>query len=468
MRIFIVSNRLPISVSTEKNNPEYKQGSGGLATAIQSLITKEEDSEIISVGWPGDVEKKLQQQIKNDLYNQFNAIPIFLTKKQLNNFYYGYSNKTLWPMLHGLTDKVKQSQEYWQEYQAVNNVYFSEIAAKLKADDIVWIHDYHLMLLPGLIKSAFPSVSVGYFHHTPIPEFPIFNHLPDEQIKIIFENLTMADVIGFHTQKYKENFLDILSKIQELSRSSEQYKIIERKTDVFPISIDFDKYYSSSLKPEVKREIKKFKKIKKNAKLILSLDRLDYTKNIPIRVQAVRELLQEHPELAEKIVLVIVAEPSRTAIEEYQKLKVEIEEEVKKTNLQFSSKEWTPIIYINEQLNFNNVAALYHLADINLVTPYSDGMNLVAKEYIAAKQQHPGLLILSKYAGAAEELSEALLIDPENIEQIKKAIRIAIDMPIEIQKMRNMVMQEQIKYNDIVHWGTKFLNDLTLKGKETK
>ncbi|MCG8569887.1 MAG: bifunctional alpha,alpha-trehalose-phosphate synthase (UDP-forming)/trehalose-phosphatase, partial [Spirochaetes bacterium] len=323
------------------------------------------------------------------------------------------------------------------------------------------VHDYQLMLLPQMIRNKFPNAKIGYFHHIPFPSFEIFRLLPWSSE--IISGLLGSDLIGFHTFSYVRHFLSSSQRILGYENTFGKIMVGDRlvKIDSFPMGIDYDKYHNSYQLPEVKKQIAEIKKNTGDKKIILSIDRLDYTKGLVERLEAYDYFLKNNPQYHEKIVLIMIAVPSRTQIETYHDLKSNIDELVGRINGKYSSISWDPIWYMFRSVPFEQLTAMYNVADIALLTPLRDGMNLIAKEYLAAKVNNKGNLILSEMAGVAEELGEAIIVNPNNKDQIADALQEALILSIEEQSERITAMQHRLKRNNVFKWANDFVEALS-------
>lgn len=455
----VVANRLPVSVKRGKKGLEFETSSGGLATAMSSL---EADNKLW-VGWPGIDAETLSEdermQITDELAKQ-GCVPVFLTAKQVELYYEGYANDTLWPLFHYFQNVAQYSQDYWTAYQEVNQA-FSEIVAQVATEDAkIWIQDYHLLLLSHLIRERLSGVSIGFFLHIPFPSFEIYRLLP--QRKELLKGLLGADVIGFHVYDYAQHFLDSCRRLLGISSSNGTIEYNGRtiKTSAYPIGIDYEKFRSQLDAKDTKDALKQLKDTYDKQKLILSVDRLDYSKGIPERLEAFRLLLEQHAHYRGKVKLLMIAVPSRTGVEAYQSLRDEIEKTVSRINGTYGTVDWAPISYQFQNRPFSEVVALYARADVMLVTPIRDGMNLVAKEYVASKRRRGGVLILSEMAGAIDELPEAISINPNNVQSIADAMSQSLAMPVSEQKDRLAAMQKRLSAITVQTWGKEFMGDL--------
>ncbi len=462
----IVSNRLPVSVVKNGDTIEYQASSGGLATAMSSL----EQENKIWVGWPGiasdDLTEQEQQDITEELISQ-GYYPVFLSSQQIELFYEGYSNDTLWPLFHYFQSLTRHKNEYWEAYQQVNQLYAEAAAKVVNENGSVWIHDYHLMTMPGMLRTLHPTIAIGFFLHIPFPSFEIYRLLP--QRKEILQGLLGADLIGFHVYDYARHFLSSCLRLLGVGSHNGQIEFDGRtvKIDAYPIGIDYKKFLDTVAESDTKSAIQSLTELHKGKKLILSVDRLDYSKGIPERLEAFRILLHDYPEWRGKVKLQMIAVPSRIEVKTYQELRETIEQTVSRINGEYGTVDWAPISYQFQNLPFHQVVALYASADIALVTPVRDGMNLVAKEYVASKQNNrTGVLILSEMTGAIDELPEAISINPSNTKSVAEAMHIALKMSKREQLRRLKDMQRRLKSYTVQTWGAEFTNDLSMVGNE--
>ncbi len=455
----IISNRLPVSVSKKDGKLVFDTSSGGLATAMSSLEVEDK----VWVGWPGIDADTLTDAERSEITEELEkrgCYPVFLTSKEVELYYEGYANDTLWPLFHYFQSVASYQADYWDAYKAVNQR-FADVTAQVAAERArIWIQDYHFMLLPGMLREQLPSTTIGFFLHIPFPSFEIFRLLP--QRKEILNGLLGADVIGFHVFDYAQHFLD--SCLRLLGKPSSNATLVHEgrivKASAYPIGIDFEKFRKQLTTRETKDALKQLDEAHEKQKLILSVDRLDYSKGIPERLEAFRLLLEEHPEYHGKIKLQMIAVPSRTGVQAYQMLRDEIEMTVSRINGTYGTVDWAPISYQFQNRPFSEVVALYAKADIMLVTPIRDGMNLVAKEYVASKNRRRGVLILSEMAGAIDEMPESISINPNNAPSVAEAIHMALSMPVKEQMSRLKAMQERLSVATVQNWGKEFMDDL--------
>ncbi len=477
MRMLIVSNRLPFTVVEKEGMFRFQESVGGMVSGLSAYIDSMKtssfvESEYIWIGWPGITveDKKQQEELKSKALSDYHAYPIFLSRKTMDKFYNGFCNKTIWPLFHYFPSYTLYDEDSWRYYKHVNEKFCEAIMEIIKPDDIVWVHDYHLMLLPGLLKKKFPDNPVGFFLHIPFPSFEIFRMLPKKWQKDLLEGILGADLVGFHTHEYTQYFLRCVLRIMgyenNMGKIITQNKIV--KADTFPMGIDFQKFHDHTNSAQVQKEEEKFDRTLANYRIILSIDRLDYTKGIINRLLSYEIFLERYKQWHKKLILLLIVVPSRIGVENYQQNKKEIDELVGRINGRFGSIDWTPISYQYKFLPFSSLVALYKRSDIALITPLRDGMNLISKEYIAARTDKTGVLILSEMAGASKELGEAIIINPNNTEEITEALKEALEMPKEEQIRRNHTMQERLKCYDVVRWAHDFIDDLLSVCEEQK
>jgi len=465
-RLIIVSNRLPFVASEDPNGLQFAQSPGGLVSGLSTYLQSNgsgRKQDYVWVGWPGStISRAREAELTTLALEKFNSSPVFLSQEEMDAFYLGFCNKTLWPLFHYFPSYVEYKEECWQQYIHVNEVFRDAVAAIVRPGDFVWVHDYHLMLLPRLLRARVPNIPIGFFLHTPFPSFEVFRLLPARWRREILEGLLSADLNGFHTYEYAQHFLQSVMRILGHEHHMGQIVTPERvvKTGIFPIGVDYARYATAIEDPEIRKECDDLKATFPHVKVILSVDRLDYTKGIVNRLQGFERLLETNPQFMGQVVLLMVVVPSRIGVVHYELMKRQIEELVGRINGQFGSISWTPIVYQYRSLSFNPLVALYNMSDIALVTPLRDGMNLVAKEYVATRNGRGGVLILSEMAGAAKELGEALIVNPNNTEEIAEALREALEMPPEEQHRRNKVMQDRLRRYNVVRWAQEFVQDL--------
>ncbi len=458
-RMIIVSNRLPVTVSKREGKLTFHPSAGGLATGLGSFYR---ETGGVWLGWPGISLESIRGR-EEEVQEKLAALscrPVFLSQRQIENFYYGFSNKTLWPLFHYFLQYAVFDQKLWEAYRRVNRQFCEAVLEVADPESTIWVHDYQLLLLPGLLRERLPQATIGFFLHIPFPSFEIFRVLPWR--REILEGLLGADLIGFHTYDYVRHFISAVRRLlgydHQLGLITTENRVV--RADAFPMGIDYEKFARSAEKKEVANEIKRLRRRIGDRKVILSVDRLDYTKGIAQRLYAYDQLLERYPQYKEKVVLILVAVPSRTRVEHYMLLKREVDELIGRINGRHGAFGWTPVWYLYRSLQFPTLAALYHLADVALVTPFRDGMNLIAKEYVATTPAEKGMLVLSEMAGAASELGEAIIINPYNLNQMTEAMREALEMDPEEKSARNHYMKYRLRRYDIHRWAKEFVAKL--------
>ncbi len=466
-KTIIVSNRLPVTIQKGLKGLSYEPSAGGLATGLGCIYKKGDN---IWIGWPGfhDYEMSERDMITSELQKE-NMVPVFLSRKDVKEFYEGFSNKTIWPLFHYFTEFAQYDQSLWKAYERVNHMFSEELLKYAHPEDVIWIHDYQLLLLPGILRDKLPEATIGFFLHIPFPSFEIFRLLP-WRTKMI-EGILGADLIGFHTYDDIRHFLSAVNRILGLDNTVGKIRYDNRliSVDAFPMGIDYEKYQQAPRHKETIKKIKHYTNVIKGQKMILSIDRLDYTKGIKQRLEAFDLFLQKYPKYLSKVSLFLIVVPSRDKVGQYKQLKEEIDTMVGRLDGKYSRIDWTPIHYFYRSFSFHGLSALYSLADAALITPLRDGMNLVCKEYIASKLDSTGVLILSEMAGSAKELSEAISINPNDQLQIVQAIDKALSMPREEQIAHNKEMQEKLQRYNIHNWVDIFMKQLiAIKEEQAK
>lgn len=477
-QVIIVSNRLPLSVKKVDGKLQFYPSLGGLATGLSSYVN---DRKNLWVGWPGIASDELteseQKRITNRLAKQ-RCVPVFLSKRQINAYYNGYSNSVLWPIFHNLPYKSEDYKEsWWRTYREVNTLFAETVLSLARPHSTIWVHDYQLLLLPQLLRQERTDDHIGFFLHIPFPGTGGLRKI--KQTKQLLSGMLGADLIGFHTTKFSEQFIAACQKHDIGIAGEKQVILPTRSVQVtnFPIGVDYEKYARSRKLKAVKQSMRRYRKKYGKRKLIVAVDRLEPSKGLVERLRAYQDFLALNPKLHNKVIMVMVAAPSRMEIDAYKRLEQRLQKLQADINKLYGNEHWQPVDYINQPLPFEEVTALYQLADVAFITPLTDGMNLVAKEYVASKR-NKGVLILSQTAGAAEELQDALLVDPKQPITVIDALQKAINMPRRELRRRLRGMQKQVASNTINSWATTFVTALqqpfpgtrprahTLKGKE--
>ncbi|CCE61315.1 hypothetical protein TPHA_0A02330 [Tetrapisispora phaffii CBS 4417] len=468
--IIVVSNRLPVTIT--KNNEtgeyEYAMSSGGLVTALQGL---KKTSTFQWYGWPGlEIPDDDKEKVKKDLKEKFNAVPIFLTDEIADLHYNGFSNSILWPLFHYHPGEINFDENAWLAYNEANLTFAKEIIKDIKSNDIVWVHDYHLMLLPELIRDyitelnahekPLENVKLGWFLHTPFPSSEIYRILPVRQE--ILRGVLSCDLIGFHTYDYARHFLSSVQRVLNINTLPNGIEYQNRFVNVgaFPIGIDVDTFTDGLKQSSVIKRIQELKKTFEGCKIIVGVDRLDYIKGVPQKLHAMEVFLNEHPEWIGKVVLVQLAVPSRGDVEEYQYLRSVVNELVGRINGQFGTVEFVPIHFMHKSVPFEELIALYAISDVCLVSSTRDGMNLVSYEYIACQEEKHGSLILSEFTGAAQSLNGALIVNPWNTDELSDAINESLTLPEEKRVANWEKLYKYISKYTSAFWGENFVHEL--------
>ncbi|HEX8520974.1 MAG TPA: bifunctional alpha,alpha-trehalose-phosphate synthase (UDP-forming)/trehalose-phosphatase [Tepidisphaeraceae bacterium] len=450
-----VSNRLPVTVGDE-----IKKSSGGLVAALEGL--SEKDLSLNWIGWPGaEIEDpQRQQEIERILVEQHQCTPVFLSKAEVEGFYEGFSNSSLWPLLHNMPSRFRYEPDWWNAYVDANRKFCKTVISAAREGDLVWVHDYQLMLLPAMLREAMPSLKIGFFLHTPFPSFELFRYHPKREE--LLTGLLGSDLVGFHTFSFMRNFRS--SVLRQLGLQSEGMNITQedRSTTlgIFPIGINGPKFERELKSPEFQRELEQFRQSHEGMQVVLSVERLDYTKGLLHRIDAIDLFLSRAAD-REHVKFIMISVPSRENVGDYKELREEVEFKVGRLNGKYATLHNSPIRFIHGSVTFPELCALYANADIGLVTPLIDGMNLVAKEYIACQQDDdPGVLILSEFAGAAEELFNATIVNPYDTEAMARAMEEALARPVEERRKSMQPMRQRVLEFDARNWARSFIHEL--------
>ncbi len=467
-RLILASNVLPLNITWREEDYRIEKTDEQTISGLQNFyeafhpkwvgLTNFENHEFS----PKEIER-LEAKLES-----FNCVPIFARPRDRNLFLHGFSRNTIWPLFHYFTENVTYSEVSWKAYVKINRLYAERILSIVKNGDILWIHDYHLMLLPQMIREKKPEITIGLFIHVPFPSFEIFRLLPWRQE--VIEGMLGADLIGFQAYDYVRHFMSSVRRLLGVDSVFNRISIGERtlKVDVFPKGINYDRFRNKALSIHseqstpsiIQKEMKMFKESANLEKLIISIDKLDYTKGIPQRIRAFERFLQTYPEYQGRVSLIVQAIPSGETSESFFNLKSKVDELVGRINGNYGTLNWTPVRYLNQTFTMDERIDLYSLSDIALILPLRDGMNLVAKEFVASRHDGTGVLILSELAGASKELHEALLVNPNNLDAISEAIREAIEMPYDEQVRRNKVMMQRLQRYTVERWANEFIKSL--------
>ncbi|MFN8258420.1 MAG: bifunctional alpha,alpha-trehalose-phosphate synthase (UDP-forming)/trehalose-phosphatase [Bacteroidales bacterium] len=474
-RIILVAYRLPFSIHKNGGEKKLVQNSGGLVSAVLSLSEKMNaekkrkiSNKIVWIGYSEHTKKEFEELETNE--SPFDINPVKIDHEINSKYYNGFCNDFIWPLFHYFPSLAIFNESYFESYIKANELFFDELEKIIQPDDMIWVHDYQLFWLPKLIRNKYPKACVGFFLHIPFPSFEIFRMMHRNWRETILKGMLGADLIGFHTNDYTQNFLTTVKRLLGNEILVRKIKIDDRivKADAFPIGIDYEKFLKTSKSPEVSAEIKKLKLQLGNYKFIFSVDRLDYTKGIRHRLFGLEYFLEKYPEWIGKVIFNLVVVPSRDKITRYKELKKEIDAIVGRINGKYSTLDWRPIIYQYKSLDFHQMIALYSFSHVGLITPLRDGMNLVAKEYVVCQEYNTGVLILSELAGAVAELGESIIINPLDKVEVADAIHMALEMSMDEKTTRNLHMKGRLKNYDVFSWANDFLNQLQSVKNEQK
>jgi alpha,alpha-trehalose-phosphate synthase [UDP-forming] len=461
-RLIVVSNRLPFALdSTSEDLWTVTPATGGLVSAVEPVLREHGGTWI---GWPGIAGKIPKGPLAEATRDAgYEVVPVALSETERDEFYYGYSNEVIWPLFHDLQNFCNFEPAYWETYKAVNERYADAIANCSHADDFIWMHDYHLMYVGQALRERGLRAALTFFLHIPFPPYDIFAKLPQQQR--LLRALLQFDLLGFQTRRDLRNFLGcvrrVMSDAQIVPRRELQLVRFEKREirlGHFPIGIDFDSFEKGAMSEAVAHRSQQLRANFPDSQLILGVDRLDYSKGIPERLRAFRNALERHPELRGRVVLIQVVVPSRVEIPRYNEFKQRIDRLVGEINGRFSTSNWWPVQYHFRCLDHDDLLAHYRGCDIAFVTPLKDGMNLVAKEYCACRTDENGVLILSQFAGAAEQLKPgALLVNPYDVEEMADAVLQAFRMSEAERSARMKRMRRVVRDENVFWWIDSFL-----------
>ncbi len=452
-RLIVVSNRLPVALVREDTAWKTKRTAGGLATAMDPILKRAGG---LWFGWSG-TDEQLPPEAVELLRQEQSCIAVDLPADLLKKFYEGYANQALWPLFHSFTSRLQFDAESWEAYIEANRRFCSAVVHEFRPGDRIWVHDYHLMLLPEMLRESLPDAVIGFFLHIPFPGSDIFSILP--RCEELLAGLLGADLIAFHTHLHVQHFRMSLRRLLGLESTIDRLEVPGRqlRLQALPIGIAPDDYLGYLDKPETQEHLDKLRAQYSGRKLIVAVDRLDYTKGLPHRLRTFRRMLGGQPELIGKVVLLQIAVPSRENIESYQELRSEVHELISDINGEYGTPDWVPVVYIHRAISRPELVAVYQFADVAWVAPLRDGMNLVAKEYVACRPEGCGVLVLSSFAGAAAEMAEALLINPFDQERTALTVTRALGMSDEEKRDRMRALHERVLRNDVFLWGDRFL-----------
>jgi trehalose 6-phosphate synthase/phosphatase len=454
-KLINVSNRLPVTVTEE----EIAKSSGGLVAALEGLSGS--DYEIQWIGWPGAAfaDEKRREEISRILPERYGCIPVFLEEQDVHDYYEGFANSSIWPLLHCLPNYLHYESAWWESYQRVNRLFADKVLEYAKGDDLIWVHDYQLMLLPAILRNASPDLKIGFFLHTPFPPFDIFRCHPNR--RELVAGVLGADRVGFHTFTYLRHFSSCVNRLLDVESKFTRVRMKERCVvlGIYPIGVNAARFEETLESEAFKERLAEIRQIHEGKRIIISVERMDYTKGILRRLEAI-DLFLANRNSTDDIRFIFASVPSREGIGEYQDLREEVETRVGRINGKYATVNNSPIHFIHASVPFVDLCALYALADVAIVTPLIDGMNLVAKEYVACQKENAGSLILSEFAGAAEELFNAFQVNPYDTQAVAKTLEVALSLPAEEKQSRNLPMRERVIRYDARHWARSFIGDL--------
>jgi len=475
-RILAVSNRLPVTVSPRDSNGvdetklsdkdslsssySYRMSSGGLVSALSAL------GGLQWLGWSGiHIPDSDKPEVREHLESRYNCTPIFLSEEIADMYYNGFSNSILWPLFHYHPGDMNFDDEWWEAYTLANRAFARVLAQIWQPGDLIWVHDYHLMLLPAMIREEIQEqrgsqeVEIAFFLHTPFPTSEIYRVLPVRR-EILF-GVLQSDLIGFHTYDYVRHFLSSVTSILKLETTPVGVHFDRFvNVGVFPIGTDPERFSDGLKRPHVVERIKHLRSKFDGIKVFLGVDRLDYIKGLPHKLSAFDIFLTEHPEWIGKCILIQVAVPSRQDVEEYQNLRAVVNELVGRVNGRFGSAEFTPVHFMHRSVDFDELIALYAISDVCVVSSTRDGMNLVAYEYIACQEQQNGQLILSEFTGAAQSLNGALIVNPWNMEEMSNSFNKALTMGTEKKTENTSLLYKYVTKFTTKYWGSNIVSEM--------
>ena len=462
-RLINISNRLPVSLRKHAGSYRLERSSGGLATALDSVWSQQPG---IWIGWAGNSNKQAAADLllaRASRRRPYTLQPVDLSEEEVAKFYSGFANEIIWPLFHDMPSRCNFDPDYWDTYQKVNRKYAQVVEKIAQGQDFIWVHDYHLMLAAHYMREAGVKSRNGFFLHIPFPAPDMFAKLPWREA--ILRALLDFDVVGFQTERDRNNFLSCIQHLlPQVSTEPAPPHVRARLDDrqstigVFPISIDFDEFAVQAARSDVSARCGEIRARLAGDILVLGVDRMDYTKGIPERLKSFRIMLRRFPELRGKITLVQVVVPSREEIPDYKDLRLDVELLVSQINGEFTQPGWVPIHYMHRNLSRHELLAYYRAADIALITPLKDGMNLGAKEVCAAQVDERGVLIVSEFAGAASELRHgAILVNPNDFSDVAQALHTAATMPPEEKRSRMQLLRQIVKDHNVQRWTRSFL-----------
>ncbi len=454
-RLVVVANRLPVNRVRRNGESEWHISPGGLVSALIPILQQERG---IWIGWAG-TKGSVPAPFEHE---SITNVPVPISRGELEDYYEGFSNRTLWPLYHDAVRSPEFHRRWWWPYVKVNRRFAEAAARHTEEGGTVWVQDYHLQLVPGMLREKRPDLKVGFFLHIPMPPQELFAQLPWR--REILTGLLGADVVGFQTRRGAQNFAQLCRRFTHAEGRTGELTFESRRVryGAFPISVDVDRFERLAQQEDVQIQAEAIRRrLGHGRKIILGVDRMDYTKGIDIRMRAFGELLERSDLSADECVLVQSAVPSREAVDDYADLRGAVEQLVGKINGTHGKLGRVPIHYLHQNLPIEELVGLYLAADVMLVTPLRDGMNLVCKEFVSTRLDNTGVLVLSEFAGAAKELQGALQVNPHDIDGLAAKMLMALSLPTEEVEKRMRAMRQSVKLNDVYRWAETFLNALS-------
>lgn len=463
-RLLLVSNRLPVTARLHDGEVRLSRATGGLATGLRDWHRQASG---VWIGWPGEVESFTPEQRRRlDAHlERRRVVPVYLTAAEIEEYYEGFANRVLWPLFHYQIDRVPVDATGWEAYQRVNERFAEVVARQYRPGDTIWVHDYQLLLLPQMLRDRLPTARIGFFLHIPFPSSEVFRILPWR--RELMHGMLGADLVGFHTFSYLRHFLMSLVHVDGLEADVDSVQVGARRVrlGVYPMGVDAGSFATLAGDPRVEQQLVAIKEAAAGRRILLGIDRLDYTKGIPRRLLAVERLLRTHRHLCDDVRYIQIAVPSRGMVDSYAQFKRQVEEMVGRINGAYGTLRSTPIHYMHGTVSQYQLAALYRAADVMVVTPLRDGMNLVAKEFVATRVDGDGVLLLSEFAGAAAELGDAVVVNPYDVDAMAEAMRLALTMPVTERRERMARLRNDVVQHSVQAWATSFLEAL---GRENR
>ncbi len=450
-RLIVVSNRVALPRQTQ---------TGGLASAMNAALQERGG---LWFGWSGNLAAESGAEIHEVSDRNISYATIDLSKRDHDDYYSGFANRALWPLFHYRGDLVDYRRDHLEGYLRVNRIFADKLARLIRHDDAIWVHDYHLIPLAAMLRERGVENRIGFFLHTPLPAAGLLITLPRH--RELLEPLASYDLVGLHTQRDLRALEDyFLHELGAAMRTGGRIRAANGRifrAGVFPISIDTAEAVELAHRAEDSGAVEKLRASLNERELIIGVDRLDYSKGLPERFEGFARFLRDYKEMRGKVTLLQIAPPSRSDVPEYRQLRRELERSAGHINGQYAEPDWAPIRYVNKSFPHKMLAGYFRIARVGLVTPLRDGMNLVAKEYVACQDPaDPGVLVLSRFAGAAQELGAALLVNPFDLDEVSEALKHALDMPLKERRQRWQSMMDVLEKNDITVWRNAFLKAL--------